>query len=187
MVIHVLLLSLLVSVGGPPRLVLGDGLRLCLPESLLEDRVFRQHLTSGLTLSLVLECEDRTGRSGSVLVDIRFEPWDEVFFVRLAGDGLEPRDELHRDRSVLDAWLTEVGIPLPSTLADEGDLGVRLSILPFSAREQERARRWVRVREPDPQNANASNQGSDVLADLLITGSIRRSSMRTYRWRLTVP
>lgn len=176
---------------GDPSLVEADGLFLSLPVDLLEEPKFEKHLTSGLTLSLAVRYDDRRGNTGAVLVEIRFEPWDEVFFVRAGGEKIEPVSLVAEDRSQLEQWLRDPGIPLSRTHSFTRKLEVALSVLPFSASEQERARNWVRVsRERAPPAAEGAASGFDTttaLASILVTGAIKRSSILSYRWVLDVP
>ncbi len=184
---------IILGFAGTPELTVADDLCLSLPADLLAEPKFEKQLTSGLTLSLALRYDDRRGHAGAVLVEIRYEPWDEVFFVRTIGDALPEQNMVMKDRAALMKWLTEPGIPLMrGARPSEGRVEVSLSILPFSAVEQERARNWVRVSRATPvadvgDRAGGGLEGTGALASLLVTGSIKRSSILSYRWVLRVP
>jgi len=69
---------------------------LVLPASLLSDRDVQRQLASGLTTTFVLVARQREGNArGAARMEIRFDPWDEVWLVRRMGiDGKEDRQRI---------------------------------------------------------------------------------------------
>lgn len=165
-----------------------------------------EHLTSGLTTTFSLTAAVRDGRGGradgGALVEIRFEPWDEVFFVGWAGAaGGGERSRLD-SREALERWWRELRLPLAdgSGLAAGGGWQVRLelAVIPFSSAEQRDTQTWVSrslgtAREAGrPSGSNAPPAGTETPAlsevlDVLLATSIGRESVIRYDWRLTVP
>jgi hypothetical protein len=165
-----------------------------------------EHLTSGLTTTFSLTAAVRDQRGGKLeggaLVEIRFEPWDEVYFVAWAGAaGGEVRSRLDSS-AALERWWRELRLPLAegSGLAAEGDWQVRLelAVIPFSSAEQRDTQTWVSRslgtareagRSPGsnaPPAATETPALSEVL-DVLLATSIGRESVIRYDWRLSVP
>ncbi|MDJ0839256.1 MAG: hypothetical protein QNK37_22250 [Acidobacteriota bacterium] len=195
-----LLLALAVlPAQAQPQLKRGSELRLIIPESLLTEEKVNRKLYSGLTLSLVFRYElskSASGLEGVTLVEVRYEPWDEVFYLRVILEGREVQSLVHKDFKALARWFQEPGIPLavdPDTVIPK-DRGFRLQVTihPFSALEQERARRWVAVSQrpaggASPAAPSQRPSGQPTLAGFLLAGSIKRSAMLSYSWTLDIP
>lgn len=204
-----ILAAALPAAAAPPAPVLvRDGAVLVatrLPALLSRPEV-AEHLTSGLTttFSLTAGVRDRRGgrADGGALVEIRFEPWDEVYFVAWAGaGGGEERSRLDSPEA-LDRWWRELRLPLTegSQLAAREPWQVRLelAVIPFSSAEQRDTQTWVSrslgtAREAGrPLGSNAPPAGAETPAlsevlDVLLATSIGRESVIRYDWRLSVP
>ena len=188
-----------------PQLKRADDLRLIIPQSLLQEEKVNRKLYSGLTLSLVFRYElnkKGNGRQGVTLVEVRYEPWDEVFYLRVIVEGQQVQSLVKKDFEALAAWFREPGIPLAvdssAVSAQANGFRLEVTIHPFSAMEQERARRWVAVSQRGPTTTKAilANPGQatsavissqPTLAGFLLAGSIKRSAMLSYSWTLDVP
>lgn len=166
-----------------------------------------EHLTSGLTTSFSFRAAVRDARGGEAeggaLVEIRFEPWDEVFFVAWAGaGGTEERTTLD-SREALDRWWRELRLPLADAVGlaagDEWRVRLELAVIPFSSAEQRDTQTWVSRSLGTAREAGRPASGSDAAAagtetpalsevlDVLLATSIGRESLIRYDWRLTVP
>lgn len=176
------------------RLVLVEG-----PDMLGRETV-EEHLQSGLTLSFAFQVEaDLEGgkATGGALVEVRFDLWDEVFLVDVT-DGLGSRRRLrHPSREALADWWRSPSLALlrspRASSSSSARVEVELSVIPFSAAEEEDARRWFSRsldRAGETSTSEISQTSGDAPADidrmlhLLMATSIRRSSIVGYRWTL---
>jgi hypothetical protein len=164
-----------------------------LPDVLSRPEV-KPHLATGLTTTFALRvtATDETGKSvkGGGRIDVRWEPWDEVFLTAAVGvDGRVRRESVPSiDRLV--SWWHGLEIVAASGLMPGArwDVRVDLSVIPFSASEQRDTQRWFsNSLGPAPGSA----QGADGVApqasqsgilDLLIATSIKRRSVVRYTW-----
>jgi hypothetical protein len=173
------------ELGRDGTLVVG-----ALPDVLSRPEV-RPHLTTGLTTSfvVVVTAVGDGGRKakGAARVDVRWEPWDEVFHTAATGaDGRVRRDTLPSfDRLV--AWWRALELPTASALPDaHWQVKVEMSVLPFSQSEQLDAQRWfASAPGPDaPAGAQVSEGESRLngVVDLFIATSIQRRSIVRYAW-----
>jgi hypothetical protein len=161
-----------------------------LPEVLSRPEV-RRHLTTGLTTGLLVrfEARDGDGRAvrGAARVDVRWEPWDEVFHVTVVDGAGRVRRETLASFESLAAWWSALDVVVapraPATLAMPR---VDLSVVPFSQSEQRDAQRWFSS-APAPETADGAQAGPgesrlNGVVDLLIATSIQRRSVVRYRW-----
>ena len=192
------LLAMPIAAEPEPRLELrGDGLHLVqLPPVLADEEVTRQ-LSTGLTTTFVFRARGRSasGRSleGAARVEIRFEPWDEVYFLQALGrDGRQIRDKLDSADALARRWrdLDLVLTPTGSA-AGAGTWRLELDIIPFSRGEQRDTQRWFsESMDRDAgaeQTARASDERSEALEEvfnLLLATSIGRRAILTYDWQL---
>lgn len=180
-----------------PSLRLADGrLHLSSLPPLLDGAEVREPLASGLTTSFVFEVAVRDGAggktTGGALVEIRYDLWDEVYFVsRLGAEGVRQRATLASREQLLEWWRAlDLGVAEAGGLARSAvwQARVRLAVLPFSSAEQRDAQRWF-SRSQGSTEAGAGDasggEASDVL-NLLIATSIARESALSFDWRLTV-
>lgn len=177
-----------------------------LPQILPRPEV-KPHLSTGLTTSFVLRVTavDRTGRklTGAGQVDIRYEPWDEVYLTRRIGADRQVRKETVASYEGLLTWWRGLEVPVlaggasgvvggPSPAA--WDVRVEVEVIPFSRSEQREAQRWFsdsidsRGRSSTPEggetvDTSPSGSGLDGVLDLLIATSIKRRSLASYAWK----
>ncbi|MEO1368751.1 MAG: hypothetical protein AAFX50_16370, partial [Acidobacteriota bacterium] len=145
----VLLSSPLVADAPAPRVVRQDGaLRVELPPPVLGDEEIKGQLSSGLTTTFVFRL---TGRStsgaslqGAARVEVRYEPWDEVYFLHALGrDGRQTNRTLDSDTALADAWRAlELVATAPGAEPAAGRWRVDLDVIPFSRGEQRDTQRW---------------------------------------------
>ncbi|HEX3532134.1 MAG TPA: hypothetical protein VH988_34170 [Thermoanaerobaculia bacterium] len=186
---------------GPLFTIGRDGVLLlgALPDILSRPEV-RPHLATGLTTTFALRvtATDETGTKtrGGGRIDVRWEPWDEVFFTAALGaDGRARRESLPSlDR--LAAWWNSLEIPAATGLAPGGRWTVRVevNVIPFSASEQRDTQRWFSdsLGQAPPPAPSASSQEQSAAArqvpanggvlDLLIATSIKRHSLISFNW-----
>ncbi|MEM6792683.1 MAG: hypothetical protein AAF725_01790, partial [Acidobacteriota bacterium] len=136
--------------ASPPRLVI-DGERIFLIQlpPVFEDEEVERQLATGLTttFAFTLDGRDEAGRrlEGLARVQIRYEPWDEVYFLEsFARDGSAIRERLPDAAALAEFWRAfrlavlhqrrSKPAPKPWT--------VTLDVIPFSRGEQRDTRRW---------------------------------------------
>jgi hypothetical protein len=169
-----------------------------LPDILSRPEV-RPHLSTGLTTTFALRvtATDETGARtrGGGRIDVRWEPWDEVFLTAALGADGHARREPVPSLARLVAWWHGLEIPAALGLAPGGRWQVRveLSVIPFSASEQRDTQRWFSDsldQAPPPPGANPQEQAAAPrqapanggVLDLLIATSIKRHSLISFNW-----
>lgn len=183
---------------GPSFAVGRDGVLSvgALPDVLSRPEV-RPHLSTGLTTSFVVRvtASDGAGRkvNGGGRIDVRFEPWDEVFLVDSIGVAGRGRRETVASFDRLVAWWRALEIPAlrVSNTAAGWKVKVELSMIPFSQSEQREAQRWFSdslgegraAGSPQAPGAVASPEPRlNRALDLLIATSIKRRSVVSFAW-----
>ena len=163
-----------------------------LPEVLSRPEV-RPHLTTGLTTSFIVTvtATDPAGRPtrGAARVDVRWEPWDEVFHVVAMGaDGRAHRETMPSFER-LAGWWRGLELPVAAGLArGRWQVKVELSVVPFSQSEQKDAQRWLSNAPPaeapsdEPPATVDSGSRLNGVVDLLIATSIQRRSIVRFAW-----
>jgi hypothetical protein len=200
--------SLLAAVRPGPAVpvaeVASDG-RLALRSlpAVLGQREVKLHLTTGLTTSFVLTvtAADASGHRtrGGGRIDVRYEPWDEVFHVQAAAGALRLRDALPSFDRLL-AWWEGLRLPVAATAGlragEPWTVEVRLDVIPFSLAEQRDTQRWftdsldkgaAAAGTPGSPPSAAGAPQSHAVLDLLIATSIKRQSLVGYDWSIRLP
>ncbi len=186
-----------------PRLELGAEGRMVLTglPPILNDDGVKEHLTTGLTTSFYFRAGGKvlSGALAGARVDVRYDLWDEVFHVVAAGRGEPPsRAELASFAELVEWWQ---GLRLALLDADRLErpwprrLKVTVDVLPFSASEQDDARRWLsesieQGRRSGTGDVGRSGDAADTLSrtfNLLLATSIRRRALATYVWSPNLP
>ena len=186
-----------------PRVRLENGRLMvsALPDVLSRPEV-RPHLTNGLTSTLVVAVTVTDGLGGKVRgggrMDVRYELWDEAFFVTALGVDRKLRRETLPSFDRLVSWWR--GLELPSLAPDRlsasqpWKVQVRVSLVPFSESEQEDAQRWLSdsvaggksSAEQTSASAKESPERLGNVLDLLVATSIQRRPLVSYDWNLTL-
>src|SRR6185369_16870082 len=188
-----------VAAEGPSFTVGRDGVLVVsgLPDILSRPEV-RPHLSTGLTKTFALRvtATDETGARtrGGCRIDVRWEPWDEVFLTAALGADGRARRESVPSLNRLVAWWHGLEIPAATGLSPVGrwQVHVEVSVIPFSASEQRDTQRWFSDsldQAPPPPGANPQEQPAPRQApanggvlDLLIATSIKRHSLISFNW-----
>lgn len=180
---------------GPAYIIARDGTLVLggLPEIVSRPEV-RPHLTTGLTTTFLISVNasaEGAGRTrGAARVDIRWEPWDEVFHVAAFGADGRTRKESLPSLERLAAWWR--GLELPAALGlspgTAWEVKVEVDVLPFSSSEQRDAQRWFSSSlGPEttggPPRASEGESRLNGVVDLLMATSIGRRSVVRYAWR----
>lgn len=149
-----------------------------LPASVLQSPAVKKQLSSGLTTTFILAARQRDRASGA-RIEIRFDLWDEVWLVRRIDlDRREDRQRLASMDALEKWWRTPLRI---FSAADRAfPLQVELSVLPFSASEEEDARQWI------AKGGGVAKPSGEGLVDVLIGTTISAKPIIRWRWDVQV-
>jgi hypothetical protein len=173
------LLLLAALVRAQPSLSVDKGVvQATLPASVLQVPAVKKQLASGLTTTFIVAARQRDRVSGARL-EVRYDLWDEVWLVRRIE--LDRREERQRLAS-LDAlekwWRTPLRI---FSAADRAfPLQIDLSVLPFSASEEEDARQWI------AKGGGVATPSGEGLVDVLIGTTLSAKPIIRWRWDMRV-
>jgi len=192
--VRLLLLSGLLAIGGenePSFMVNAEHtLMLSLPRELLDRPKVAKMLQSGLTTTFLMTLRARS-TSGNYLsekgtlarVDVRYEPWDEVFYLTLFQFNHQLEKLTIANFDALVDFFSGDKIKL-STMAGFNDLHwifqLELKVLPFSESEQAQTQNWF----ADKLGRNTNKQDPNKVLDLMLATSIKRSPVTSEFWRL---
>ena len=167
-----------------------------LPDVLSRPEV-KPHLATGLTTTFAVRvtATDETGKSvkGGGRIDVRWEPWDEVFLTTAVGIDGRVRQESVPSMERLVSWWRglEILAGLGLMPAARWDVRIDLRVIPFSASEQRDTQRWFSdslgakpgAQTHAQEGAGVAPQASQSgILDLLIATSIKRRSVVRYTW-----
>lgn len=150
-----------------------------LPVSILNDVSVRKQLRSGLTTTFLLVARQRDTRVVSgARIEIRYDLWDEVWIAqKIEFDRKSERQRL-ASLDALEKWW-RAPLRVLATRAARVPLQVDLSVLPFSAAEEEDARQWI----TKSGGVGAGDAGSG-LVDALIGTTLSAKPLASYRWNV---
>jgi hypothetical protein len=170
--------------------------------AVLDRAEVRPHLKTGLTTTFLLEVRAAGAGGnkarGGARVEVRYEPWDEVFLVSALGVDGRLRKETLPSFDRLVGWWRSLTLPVlaAETLgAVPWKIEVQVSVIPFSQSEQREAQRWLSesigraernepaAQSPAPQETSRGEALTGAL-DLLLATSIKRHSLVSYDWTL---
>lgn len=210
MVVLCLSLAGLWCQDGSGLLVEGD-LRLAPKASFLENPAVRDKLDSGLTATLQITVKsppsDRSDFATGFRVDIRFEPWDEIYLVTLyqVHGGISVHQFESFD-ALLAWWRDPPLVLLPAqayqawrqsaTMTSSSRTStVLVELIPFSAQEQQRAREWLTAARQDQQSPSIQRIGprrnsetrplsEPGVMQVILSTSIRREAVYREKWTI---
>ena len=161
-----------------------EGNRLGLPVSVLTAGDIREQLDSGLTTTFLLTVNDRGAEMPSARIEVRYEPWDEVYFVRIGKADGSLQDLTFANFESLSQWWSTPLVNIPARTGMVGSTTVTLVVIPFSHDERDEARRWL-IGNPRPKaDGETAPEGSGAVMGSLLATSIRREPMRRFHWKL---
>jgi hypothetical protein len=155
---------------------------------LLDEAEVRKHVMSGLTMNLLLSLR---GREPYSQISIRFEPWDEVFYVRALGaDGSDEKKVIPSFEALKKWWSAPRTAPT-ARFAPGERLKVSVAVIPFSASEEADAKRWLAQSLSVSAPPRAEGGGEVVSAppslfSAVIGSSIRRRPVLRFEWTVSV-
>ncbi len=158
---------------------------------LLSNAELVPYLKSGLTTTLVLTVTVKNGTQKtpiSARVDVRFEPWDEIFYVALHSPEGDERRSRHASLRALEEWWGELSLTLPLRAPPGARAKVDLSVVPFSEGEEADTRQWYAAAlrgTQTPDERRQSGPFADML-DALSLASIKRRDVMKFSWSVFV-
>ena len=194
--VFLVVLAPLFAAAPPVAHIRGDHLHVVLPGDLLSERDVRKRLNSGLTTTFVIVATLDDERTSGARVDVRFEPWDEIYFITLRRIGAQPQSHRATSFAELETWWRQTSLPLFTAAANVKRVQIGVDVLPFSAEEQEETQRWLmrslgEARQPSPRPATADTPNprptaSGSVLDVLIGTSIQSRPIFRRRWQVQV-
>jgi hypothetical protein len=175
-------------VGGDARadeppvasLAAGGGLSVQLPSSVLAQAEVKRQLGSGLTtiFVLVVRSPDESVK-GAGRVEVRYDLWDEVYLIRkIDFDG---RAEAQRVAgAALEGWWRKSQLRVAAGARAGTPLKIDVTVLPFSAAEEEDARSWLA--KSGGVGGDARGARSQSLVDLLIGTTVQARPIVAFHW-----
>jgi hypothetical protein len=150
-----------------------------LPLSVLQDASVRKQLRSGLTTTFLVVARQRDTRAVSgARIEVRYDLWDEVWIAqKVEFDRKSERQRLASIEALEKWWRTPLRVL--ATNAPRVPLQVDLSVLPFSAAEEEDARQWI----TKSGGVGAGGDGTGIV-DALIGTTLSAKPLASYRWNV---
>lgn len=188
-----------------PRLELqrGDHIVLSGLPALLSDETVEPQLRTGLTSTLVFRVSapgTQGGKSrGGARLEIRYDLWDEVFYVtKLEITGEVERLRLDSGQALVEWWggLRLIVLDAGTVRATAELARVELDLLPFSRSEELDTQRWYSEsvgraeHNPDGEGVRSPSGDSNSMEQvfgLLIATSIRRRPLVAHEWMVELP
>jgi hypothetical protein len=152
-----------------------------LPSSVLQNASVQKQLGSGLTTTFLIVARQRDAdrTETAARIEVRYDLWDEVWLVkRVEFDGKIERQRIGSNDALEKWW--HAPLRLLSTAADRVVLQVDLSVLPFSAAEEEDARQWI----TKSGGVGTAAGGGGGIVDALIGTTISAKPITSFRWNV---
>lgn len=191
------LAALLLSIALPTwaaapvaRLRADGAVMISLPADVLARDEVRSKLPSGLTTTFVV-VGSAGDRRGAARIEVRYEPWDEVYFVTTRAADNTPQTHRLASLERLQAWWRTASLPLFLGGSAPRSVQITLEVLPFSIAEQQETQRWLaRALQAAQQGGTPEAPGgtgsANSVLDLIIGTSIQRRPLVRLRWDVQV-
>jgi hypothetical protein len=159
----------------------GGVVAISLPASMLQNAEVRRQLGSGLTTTIVVVAHEAEANvDGAARIEIRYDLWDEIYRIRKVD--LDRRVEQARVTvGELERWWRATQLRVLTTSASRARLQFDVSVLPFSAAEQQDARQWLTKSGGVAGPRGGAANGSGIV-DALIGTTISARPLVTWRW-----
>jgi hypothetical protein len=150
-----------------------------LPLSILQNASVRQQLHSGLTTTFLVVARQRETRAvNGARIEIRYDLWDEVWIVQKVEFDRKSERQRLASLDALEKWW-HTPLRMLATNAARVALQIDLSVLPFSAAEEEDARQWI-----TKSGGVGTGDGGAGLVDALIGTTLSAKPLTSYRWNV---
>lgn len=180
--LFLLLVALSVRAQQPPLAFTvqpGGVVAATLPLSVLNDASVRKQLRSGLTTTFLLVARQRDTRVVSgARIEIRYDLWDEVWIAQKVEFDRKSEQQRLASLEALEKWW-RTPLRVLATRAARVPLQVDLSVLPFSAAEEEDARQWI-----TKSGGVGAGEAGTGLVDALIGTTLSAKPLASYRWNV---
>jgi hypothetical protein len=179
------------AANAPIARMRSDGMLLVtLPPDVLAHRDVRKQLTSGLTTTFLVTTTAGDAK-GAARIEVRYEPWEEEYFVHARGIDAVAQNARFASLEKLVEWWRNAALPVMR--ANVANVQVMLEVLPFSIEEQKETQRWLTRSLGEAHRSGALDEG-DVggrggggsVLDALIGTSIQRRPIVRSRWTVAV-
>lgn len=192
------------QLGAAPRIEVGqeDHLILTALPGILSEEKVRPHLTTGLTTTFLFRVTVVSGGGrllGGGRVEIRYEPWDEVYQVAVLGIDGRLRLQTMASFPELTAWWKALRLRVldarHADLSGAREARITVAVVPFSQAEGDDTRRWFSEslnrasRSSTEEIAHSAEDGPEPLSralNLLIATSIQHRALLSYRWNVAL-
>jgi hypothetical protein len=151
-----------------------------LPLRVIQAPEVQKRLAGGLTTIFLVVARNSDGKAaGASRIEVRYDLWDEVYLVKkIDFDGRIDQQRIAA-RDALERWWRATPLRLGAV---PSGADVELTVLPFSAAEQEDAREWLT--KSGGVTAPSAGRASNTFVDALIGTTIHARPILTYRWKL---
>ncbi|HET7433831.1 MAG TPA: hypothetical protein VFN10_03865 [Thermoanaerobaculia bacterium] len=181
------LIAPLFAAAPPSTHLRGETLYVTLPADLIAHKDVRRQLTSGLTTTFaIVASAEEAKQSAGIRIDVRYEPWDEVFFVTTRTVGTAPKTQRIASLALLEAWWRETSLPVLSHASGIASVQLTVEVLPFSVEEQQETQRWLTRSLGERPLADGAAGTDTSVVDALFGTSIKRRPILRYKWQLQV-
>lgn len=179
----------------PPQLEVDDQESLiltALPPILANDEIAK-HLSKGLTTTFDFRRVEGDEATPVARIEIRFEPWDEIYECRVLDLGGPGTRTVARSFVELEKFWRELRLLVGKGRPSMPNLRFEVAFLPFSQAEQNDTQRWFSeslgrtVGGSAEGAARISQDGGQPLSQalhLLMSTSIKRRAVLVFEWTL---
>jgi hypothetical protein len=168
---------------------------------IVADEEVASYLRSGLTTTLLLTLSTAGGhgkQAASVRIEVRYEPWDEVYYLLLVQPHRHPRHLRLGSAAELHEWWAGLSLVFHAADSPRGRARLEATLIPFSEEEAADTRRWYAealrtdrrpIGEPRP---GETNPGRDEpprvqrMLDALTLTSIKRHGVLRFDWKVPI-
>jgi hypothetical protein len=157
-----------------------------LPAELIQSATVKEQLTSGLTTLFIVAASAEDAR-GEARISVRYELWEERYAVTVVDAAGQQRNLTLASDTELASWWS--GSPLtviaPHASRKETEVDIHLRMLPFSAREESDAQRWLsRTLSATPDRTEPAGERSASILRALVETSVKRRPLLDRHWRV---
>lgn len=177
----------------PAAKLRADGMMVVSLQPDLLARDVRRQLGSGLTTTFLVTVNDARNRKGAARIEVRFEPWDEVYLVHARGIDAVAQHARLESFAELEQWWRNAVLPVLPSATNVVTIQITLEVLPFSIEEQKETQRWLShsLGEAHREQGVGGSEvrgtaGSSSVLDALIGTSIQRRPILRKRWTVKV-
>ena len=181
-----LILALPAFAADPQRTVLtlapNGVVTVTLPDAVLDHAAVKKQLASALTTTFLVVGRVRGTALPPVAsrLEIRYDLWDEVYYVRRIDAARRVETQrIATQEQLLKWWRAPLRV---ATIPARAFVDVELTVLPYSAAEEDDAREWL----SKGGGVGASSTRSSGVVDALIGTTISARPLVSFRWSAEV-